>query len=160
MQACAYIPQARQSMATAGKINLFGGGEMWSARLHSPPVPSLGQQSMVWMRSTCAQSLSPLPCQTCALVSGSGMWWQAGKQSPIYIFLRERGAIPRYFPNTWHCACTIYKIFDTQHDSLLYKYSTYWENMHLILYYYMMCLQYFTKLLLIKHLKTLDIITM
>ena len=147
-------------MATAGKINLFGGGEMWSARLHSPPVPSLGQRSMAREASTCAQSLSPLPCQTGALVTCSGMLYALWTQSPIYIFLRERSAILTEFPNTWHCACTIYKICDTQHDSLLYKYSTYWENMHLILYSYMMCLQYFTKLLLIKHLKTLDIITM
>ena len=32
---------------------------MWSARLHSPPVPSLGQQSMAREASTCAQSRYP-----------------------------------------------------------------------------------------------------
>ena len=146
-------------MATAGKINLFGGGEMWSARLHSPPVPSLGQQSMVKMRSTCAQPLSPFHVSTGALVSGSGMSRRAGKQSPIYIFLRERSAIPTEFPHTWHCACTIYKICDTQHDSLLYKYSTYWENMHLILYstrvYILKIIKIIVNLLLTYHVITI-----
>ena len=56
-----------------GNINLFGGGEMWSARLHSLLVPSLGQQSMVRMRSTCAQSLSPFHVRTGALETRSGM---------------------------------------------------------------------------------------
>ena len=86
MQAYAYIPQTRQSMATAGKINLFGGGEMWSARLHSPLVPSLGQQSMVREASTCAQSRYPFPCQTGALVTCSGMSRRAWHGVPYMIY--------------------------------------------------------------------------
>ena len=79
MQAYAYIPQTRQSMATAGKINLFGGGEMWSARLHSPLVPSIGQQSMAREASTCAPSLAhfharhALWCQAQACNTALGM---------------------------------------------------------------------------------------
>ena len=73
-------------MATAGNINLFGGGEMWSARLHSPLVPSLGQQSMVRMRSTCAQTLSPFHVRTGALVSGSGMSRRAWHGVPYMIY--------------------------------------------------------------------------
>ena len=76
-------------MATAGKINLFGGGEMWSARLHSPPVPSLGQQSMVRMRYTCAQSLSPFHVRTGALVTRSDMSRRAWHGVP-YMFYRGR----------------------------------------------------------------------
>jgi hypothetical protein len=68
-----YIAQARQSMATAGNNISFGGGEMWSARPHSPTVPSPGQHGMLYMRSTCAHDPYPFPCSACALVTCSGM---------------------------------------------------------------------------------------
>ena len=89
MQAYAYIPQTRQSMATAGKINLFGGGEMWSARLHSPPVPSLGQQSMAREASTCA---SPFPLSMCSGMRSGDMLRHAvcARHGAPYMFYRGR----------------------------------------------------------------------
>jgi len=68
-----YIAQARQSVATAGNINLFGGGEMWSARPHSISVPSQGHEHHALDALFMCQPLSPFHVQTCALVPGSDM---------------------------------------------------------------------------------------
>jgi hypothetical protein len=59
MQAYAYIPQTHNQWQLRGKHIFIWGGEMLSARLHSPLVPSLGQRSMAREASTCAQPLSP-----------------------------------------------------------------------------------------------------
>ena len=69
-----------------GNIFLFGGGEMWSARLHSPPVPSLGQRSMAREASTCAPSLSPFHVRTGALVTCSDMSRRAWHGVPYMIY--------------------------------------------------------------------------
>ena len=62
---------------------------MWSARLHSPPVPSLGQQSMVREASTCAQSLSLFHVRTGALETCLDMQYRAWHGAP-YMFYSER----------------------------------------------------------------------
>ena len=59
---------------------------MWSARLHSPLVPSLGQQSMAREASTCAQPLSPFHVRTGALETRSDMSRRAWHGAPYMIY--------------------------------------------------------------------------
>ena len=112
-------------MATAGKINLFGGGEMWSARLHSPPVPSLGQQSMAREASTCAQPLSPFHVRTGALETCSDMQYSTRHGAPYMIYRGREDEASQTFRilgirhATYIRTCTHRNTF-----SLLYKYTT------------------------------------
>ena len=99
---------------------------MWSARLHSPPVPSLGQQSIVRMRSTCAQSLSPFHVRTGALETCSDMQYSARHGAP-YMIYRGREV---QTPDTFQALGIVHALYirtctHRNTISLLYKYSTY-----------------------------------
>ena len=144
-----------------GKDKSFWGGRDVECTPTQPSSPITwaaehGENALYMRSAPC-----PFPCQTCALVPCSGMSWRASHGAPYMIY---RGREVQY-SQTFRILGIVHALYirtctHRNSISLLYKYSTCWENMHLILYSYMMCLQYFTKLFLIKHLKTLDIITM
>ena len=77
----------------------------------------------------------PFPCQTCALVPCSDMLYALWTQSLLYIY----GTRDVQYSQTLQAlgirhATYIRTCTHRNTISLLYKYSTYWENIHLILY--------------------------